>query len=151
MPTDPDDTLVPVHVPRRHLTAVYGFIASLEAAGHAEALPEPATTWSVADLSRFAETPTATSLTIGKVLDVLAGKPGDYFSTTQLEELTGVPRPNLKGAFSALTRHINKHYDGRDWMLEFRWGTELGAGHPAEAHYRLTEEQADLWKQARSS
>ncbi len=24
MPTDPDDTLVPVHVPRRHLTAVYG-------------------------------------------------------------------------------------------------------------------------------
>lgn len=48
MPTDPDDTLVPVHVPRRHLTAVYGS-SPASSAGDAEALPEPATSWSVAD------------------------------------------------------------------------------------------------------
>ncbi len=147
MTTDADDTLVPVHVPRRHLTAVYGFIASLEAADDEKVSPIT-TSWSVADLRRFAQTPTATSLTIGKVLDVLVEQPGQYFSTSELEERTGVPRANLKGAFSALTRHINKHYDGRPWMLEFEWGTRLGADYPAEGHYRLTEEQADLWKQA---
>ncbi|GAB3286956.1 hypothetical protein [Kineosporia babensis] len=157
MSADQNDALVPVHVPRRYLSAVYGLIAKLDSAptdgaqAEAEDTEAEEVTWPVEDLRRFAETPTATSVTIGKVLDVLAAKPGEYFSTTQLEQLTGVPRPNLKGAFSALTRHINKHYDGRGWMLTFWWGPQLGAGYPAEAHYVLSDEQATRWLEARAA
>lgn len=154
--------LVPVAVPRQHLIAVYGFLAQLEGAsapvGHdvetvdaVDADDATEVTWPVEDLRRFAATPTATSSTIGKVLDVLAASPGDYLSTSELEEQTGVERKNLKGAFSALTRHINKHYDGRGWMLTFKWGPEIEPGYPAEAHYTLSEDQASRWKEARHS
>jgi hypothetical protein len=151
-----DDTLIPVQVPRRHLSAVYGLIASLDSAAVPSSVEGDETelveaTWTLEDLRRFAKTPTTTSVTIGKVLDELAKKPGDYFSTSQLEDLTGVQRPNLKGAFSALTRHINAHYQGRDWMLACKWGPDLGAGYPAEMHYRLSEEQAGRWVEARTA
>lgn len=154
-----EGNLVQVAVPRQHLIAVYGFLAQLEQEppgrdtpywGGAGAPPDPST-WSVSDLRRFATTPTTTSSTIGKVLDVLAGSPGEYFSTSVLEKRTGVPRSNLKGAFSALTRHLKKHYPGLGWMLEWKWGPELGTEYLAETHYRLTAEQADLWKAARAA
>ena len=165
MSDDSRDELVQVAVPRQHLMAVYGLLASLDgeptalvtatvtategreaAAGDAED-----ETWPVEDLRRFAATPTATSATIGKVLDVLVAHPGDYLSTSELVEQTGIARGNLKGAFSALTRHINKHYDGRGWMLTFKWGPQLGPGYPAEGHYAVSEEQAARWKEARAN
>lgn len=154
-----ESDLVQVAVPREHLLAVYGLLAQLGEAsqeadtpywGGAGAPPAPST-WSVADLQRFASTPSTTSTTIGKVLDLLAEKPGEYFSTSVLEEKTGVPRSKLKGAFSALTRHLKKHYKGLGWMLEWKWGPDLGAGHLAETHYRLTPEQAARWKEARAN
>jgi len=155
MTINSDDTLIPVHVPRRHLSAVYGFIASLDSAAVPSSVDNDETepvevTWPVEDLRRFAETPTATSVTIGKVLDVLAASPGEYFSTSQLEDQTGVPRQNLKGAFSALTRHVNAHYQARDWMLTCSWGPDLGANYPAESHYILSEQQATRWIEART-
>lgn len=150
--------LVLVPVPDKRVLAVYALLTDLErsaatpAASSALSEEEPVeVTWSVEDLRRFAATPTTTSVTIGKVLDVLAQEPGRYFSTTELEEQTGVPRSNLKGAFAALTRHINKHYGGRGWMLTFKWGSHLGPGHLEEAHYTLSDDQADRWKEARAS
>lgn len=160
MKDDGSNDLVQVAVPRRHLIAVYGLLAQLEGNSDADttAAVTPAAvdavtevTWSVEDLARFAATPTATSSTIGKVLDVLAEKPGTYFSTSELEEQTGVPRSNLRGAFAALTRHLNKHYGGRASMLTFKWGPELGAGYPAEGHYALSEDQSSRWKEARAN
>ena len=153
---DDRDDLVPVQVPRRHLMAVYGFIAGLDGTSATDPVAlvvgeANEETWSVEDLQRFAQTATLTSVTIGKVLDVLAEQPGTYLCTSELEELTGVPRNNLKGAFSALTRHINKHYGGRGWMLTFRWGPEIGAGYPAEGHYAVSEEQATRWRDARAA
>ena len=152
--------LVQVAVPRQHLIAVYGLLAQLEQGTQARTdVPssgetrgqEGAAVWSVVDLRRFAATPTATSATIGKVLDALVAHPGEYLSTSELEKQTGVARSNLKGAFSALTRHINKHYGGRDWMLTWVGGSELGAGHPTEMHYTLSEEQAARWREARAT
>lgn len=162
MTADPGDALVPVHVPRRHLTAVYGFLAELDAPASpaddvdsvaiASGDPESGeTVWSVEQLSRFAKTSTTTSATIGKVLDVLAATPDEYFSTSQLEELTEISRAKLKGAFAALTRHLKAHYDARGWMLQYEWGPRLGPGHPAEGHYMLSAEQAARWQEARAA
>jgi hypothetical protein len=150
--------LIMIPVPRKHLMAVYGFLAQLDRGDQTEedsveddAEEDVPFVWSVEDLRRFAETPTATSDTIGKVLDVLAAVPGEYLPTSDLEEKTGVPRNKLKGAFSALTRHINTHYDGQGWMLMWEWGSALGAGHLAETHYMLNDEQAARWKEARAT
>ena len=155
MNDSPHPGLTMVPVPSQHVLAVYGFLTDLErsaakpAATNHPSEEEPVeVTWPVEDLRRFAATPTTTSVTIGKVMDVLAQEPGRYFSTTELEDKTGVPRNNLKGSFAALTRHLNKHYDGRDWMLTFRWGSPLGL---QEAHYTISEDQAARWKEARDT
>ena len=155
---DATQDLVQVAVPRQHLIAVYGLLAQLESSPEAtsEAFTDDVSelsevVWPVADLRKFAGTPTATSVTIGKVLDELAKSKDTYLSTTELEERTGVARANLKGAFSALTRHIKKHYEDRGWMLDFIWGPSLGPDVIAEGHYRLSAEQAARWEEARTA
>lgn len=156
MTSTTEDALVPVHVPRQHLSAVYGFIASLDSAdpiviAGADDSDPAEVIWPAEDLRRFAQTPSATSISIGKVLDVLAAAPGEYLSTTQLEDKTGVPRQNLRGAFSGLTRHVKAHYGARGWMLTYVWGPDLGPSYPAESHYILSEEQAARWIEARTA
>ena len=149
--------LVDVKVPRRHVMAVYGFLANLDGRDRAEIDPAQAQAevneirWPVEDLRRFAKTPTTTSNTIGRVLDELADHPDEWVSTTALEAATGIPRNNLKGAFSALTRHLRAHYGARGWMLAYKWGPALGPGLPAEVHYTLSTEQAERWKEARAA
>ena len=151
------DELVDVKVPRRHLMAVYGFLANLDGRDRAEINSAEAQTevseirWPVEDLRRFAKTPTTTSNTIGRVLDQLADNPDEWVSTSALEAATGIPRSSLKGAFSALTRHLRAHYGGRDWMLADKRGPAIGPGLPAEVHYMLTTEQAERWKDARAA
>ena len=84
-------------VPRRHVMAVYGFLANLDGRDRAEIDPAQAQTevneirWPVEDLRRFAKTPTTTSNTIGRVLDELADHPDEWVSTTALEAATGIP------------------------------------------------------------
>ena len=149
--SESDLDVVMVPVPKRDLVKVYEFISSLH---RGETMTEdrdqtPTTPWTVAELRRFATSGSTTNITIGRVLDALADAPGTYLSTSDLEVKTGVPRANLKGSMSALTRHINKHYPGHGWMFTFRWGTHLGPDHPAEAHYALDEVAAQLWLDAR--
>jgi hypothetical protein len=155
----PEDSLVNVLVPARHLMEVYAFLGGLngtavtrsDASNTGSAAQVDSQVWSIDDLRRFALTPTKTSSTIGKVLDVLAEQPDAWVSTGALESATGVPRANLKGAFAALTRHLNAHYGGRDWMLRYHWGPSVDPSYPAEAHYTLSTERAELWKEARNS
>jgi hypothetical protein len=151
--TPGQEELVPVSVPRQHLIAVYGFLADLANEDATEVTvtdPEAEVRWPTDDLAKFAATPTRTSTTIGKVMDVLSDNADQYLSTSELEDATGVTRANLKGAFAALTRHINAHYNGRGWMLTFKWGPSLGPDYPAEAHYMVSAEQAARWKEARA-
>jgi len=148
------DELALVPVPHRYLIDVYGFLAELEkdrAIGK-DTGEEVSVTWPVSDLRKFASTSTMSTITVTKVLDVLADRgPGDYVSTSQLEAETGIPRANLKGSFSGLSRHINKHYNHRGWMLKWKWGPELGPDFPAETHYWLEPDVAARWKEARES
>jgi len=148
------DELVEVAVPRRHLIAVYGLLAQLEgdrvesteAVGDEVQLGD--TPWSVDDLRSFASTSSETSRTIRKVLDVLAAEPDKFFSTSELEEVTGIHRAKLKGAFSGLARHVRKYYPNRMPMWIFAWGPNLGPDVPAEAHYKFDQQRADAWKEA---
>jgi hypothetical protein len=157
MTEETESELVMVPVPRPDLMAVYEFLARRHAGvaeqdAHDVTPPDgehPEAPWTVDELRKFAATGSTTNVTIGKVLDVLAAQPGIYFSTSELEKRTGVARNKLKGSMSALTRHLNKHYPGHGWMFEFVWGTHLGSDHPAEAHYRLDEPGAALWREAR--
>ena len=159
-----EDELVQVLVPRKHLTAVYALIAHRDGAlppaeeplvapvtapAADEALAVTAVPWTRTDLQRFARTPHAMNATLCTVLDVLAEDPGQYFATSDLEEATGIPRTSLRGAFSALTRHLRVHYEGRGWMLSRAWGPALDPRNSAEACYRLTAEQAERWRDAR--
>jgi hypothetical protein len=155
MVIDLGDALVPVHVPRRHLTAVYGFLAGLDPAtpsvdADADGADPKPDLWPVDDLRRFARTHTITSGTIAKVLNVLEATPDTWFSTTQLEQETGVSKKNLKGAFAGLSRHINAHYSTLPWMLQAREGREIDPTYPqAELHYKVSKEQAERWREAR--
>ena len=131
---------------RRHFRAL-GFAVGTDAQDRdADTPPE---LWSVDDLRRFAAGESATSVTIGKVMDALAARPNSWASTTELEMLTGVERKKLKGAFSSLTRQLNAHFDEQGWMLSFAWGPHLGRDYTAEGHYRLTPAQAERWLSAR--
>lgn len=149
--------LVMVPVFRRDLVKVYEFIAMLHqeapppAAGSSEVVGAAGaeSAWTVDELRRFLTTAGTTNVTIGKVVDALATKPGTYFSTTELEAMTGVPRNKLKGSMSALTRHIKKHYAGHGWPFVYQWGPNVGADYPAEAHYTIDEQTASAWREAR--
>lgn len=152
-----DGDFINIPVPRQHVIKVYALLAQLEEAAadvsegdETDEMTDVATAvWPVEDLRRFAETPTYTSENIGKVLDVLADRPGEYVSTTELERETGIRRLNLRGSFAALTRHTKKHYSGRGAMFTFAWGPTIGR--TAEGHYLLSGEQAKAWKEARAA
>ena len=131
---------------RRHLRAL-GFTMGSSAADRDA--NSPSELWNVEDLEQFAASGTATSVTIGKVMDTLAAHPEVWMSTSDLVTETGVARANLKGAFSSLTRQLKAHFDSRGWMLSFAWGPHLGREYVAEGHYRLNLDQARLWLLAR--
>lgn len=152
-----------VPVPNEHVVAVYSFLAALtgphegQAAAESTPWPEedakerlPRREWSADDLRRFIDGGTQTATTVGSMIDVLAEEPGRYFTTTEIVERIGVSRDRLRGALSALTRHMHKHYRRSNWPFTFRWGPTLGEGHSEEAHYVIAPETASRWVEARS-
>ena len=84
-------------------------------------------------------------------MDVLAEQPGERYSTTDLVERLGVARNSLRGALSALTRHVKKHYPNHSWPFGWVWGGHLGQGFEAEMYYWLEPETATTWKEARGA
>ena len=146
-----------VKVPRRHVMAVYGFLANLDGRDRAEIDPAQAQTevneirWPVEDLRRFAKTPTTTSNTIGRVLDEPADHPDEWVSTTALEA-----SPESPGITSrARSLHSRATFGPTTARAAGCWptggGPALGPGLPAEVHYTLSTEQAERWKEARAA
>jgi hypothetical protein len=106
----------------------------------------PAVPWTVEDLVRLHATPNATARTIGAMLTALSECAPEPMGTSALAEATGVPRANIKGALSALTRHIRKHYGRSNWPMTFQWGPNVDPALPAEAIYHVDVETAEMWK-----
>lgn len=155
--SDPE-TFVHVPVPVDRVLEVYALLSAPRAeSGRAgESSPEelprespwtppaggkglPRRTWSAEDLARFINSGTKTSRTVAAMMDVLAEKPGEQVTTTELVERLGVTKHELRGALAALTRHIHKHYNRNNWPFVFTWGPALGDDYPAEAHYTIVE------------
>jgi hypothetical protein len=110
-----EDELVPVMVPRRHLSAVYRFIGGLDAEATSEGVsgaPQP--NWTPALLRRMY---TESTVSQQAVLKYLAGRPAE--SVTVLELVKVLPEPTsgrendeatLNGVIGALGRRVVRHY-----------------------------------------
>lgn len=110
----------------------------------------PTLEWTVDDLTRLAATRTPGIVNIATVMDTLATSPGTWMSTTDLERDTGIPRFNLRGSMSALTRHVKAHYSRDNWPFTFGWGTSIGMN-DAQAYYRIDPATADRWTEIRDT
>lgn len=158
MTDQPDGTgsrrFVSLPVPEEDAIDVMELVVQREAARRAErSAPrvESATSesrWSVEQLARLAAGLTATTRTVAAILDVLSEVPEVWIPTTQLELETGIPRLRIKGALAKLQRHLDRHYPGRKWPFQWRWGGDDGL---AEAHYCVPPDTAAAWKQVRAA
>lgn len=83
------------------------------------------------------------------ILDALSTKPGHEFTVTELAEATELTPERLRGGLSALTRHLNKHFDGMHWPFAYRW-TEA-PGEDDGMRYYIREERAAQWRSIRAA
>lgn len=160
----PMDDLIPVMVPRRHLSTVYALLGRLaddipapiesstvtRAEQAKEADPERSR-WTVVDFQRLVADPRPSVERIVRVLDVLADRPGVKLSTTALSEATGLSRGELRGGFSGFTRVCNSFPGGaKRWPMTWSWGPAEISDLDTETFYTLPAIQAQSWKLARS-
>ena len=73
---------------------------------------------------------------------MLCKEPGTSFTTTQIVEAKEIDRNSLRGALSALTRHIDSTSAGGTGRSASS-GDAIGEGYPAEAQYVITEQEAE--------
>ncbi|MEA2589920.1 MAG: hypothetical protein QOH66_2847, partial [Actinomycetota bacterium] len=101
--------------------------------------------WSADDLARFEASGTKTAKTISAMMDMLAKEPGDYLATSQIVAGITVSRDELRGALSAFSRHIRKHYNRANWPFTYRWGSE-------QAEYAIADSAlAKTWLEIRKT
>ncbi|QNK52668.1 hypothetical protein H7F30_14070 [Dermacoccus sp. PAMC28757] len=111
-------------------------------------------TWSVEDLKRLAAGSTVTTRRWTLAMDACAEHPGEYFSTSEIAEMTGMSIAEWRDAPRKITRHLKTHYeaiplnaDGNQaWPLRARTRPE----HPDEVSWMMTPATAERWKQARA-
>lgn len=124
-----------------------GLAVLAAAPGDGDAAASPGDGWSREDLARLRASSIATAATVSAMLTALADAEGDWLTTSELVELTGIDRGRIKNAPAQLTRHLAKHYGGKPWPFEAIWGPHLGAGYPSEVHYRVSGAVAERWRE----
>ena len=126
------DELVPVQVPRRHLAAVYAFIARLEQEpGAMEPAPQPAgPAWSEALVARaYRESDSR----MRRILEYLASRPEERIPTGDVVGHLGEEPLKLAGAMGAFGRRVANRYGLRDergaaiFPFRHRWDPEVGS------------------------
>ncbi|MGW1092169.1 hypothetical protein ACWD4L_39450 [Streptomyces sp. NPDC002596] len=147
-----DSEYVYVPVPRRFVAEVQAYVVRLASTGAEEpAGPEATRQWTVELLRQFAQTQLSSTQRVSRLLDELAEQPGKHVSTTHLVELLDIDRMQLRGALSALTRHLNKHFDSRHWPMTWVEQLSPSAEYKTEFFYTVNEDTARMWKAARAS
>lgn len=134
---------VSVLVPRRHLTRVYGLIASLEQHGAGESEPTESTEakedqWPEDLIIRqYRESPES----MKKIQRHLADHQGDEFSTTQLAEAIGAQYGwnSVAGALGAYGRRVKNRYKRDSFPFQSRWDHEK-----EEQYHSMTSEVAEI-------
>lgn len=144
--TDSASEFISIPVPKRHLTRVYGFIASLE-------LPEGTTQarvglngdgkqkeWTPELIRRqFVESPD----TIKRFERLLADHEGTWLSTSNIAQALGAARgaKTIAGALGAYGRRVSNRYRMSTWPFENRWIHEEG-----QQSYCMPSEVAEIIK-----
>ncbi|RKN50342.1 hypothetical protein D7223_00560 [Micromonospora endolithica] len=155
---DQDSDVVMVAVPVAYVAHVARLLAELDAEAKPRPVPRgplrpkeqpPARPWPVEDLRRLSTGRSLTHRTVIQVLDALARRPGELLSSPELAAEAGTTRDKIVGAFAGLTRLLKAHYDFPALGLPFTRVAGGPEGRPPEMFYRLDEEQAMRWRQAR--
>jgi hypothetical protein len=107
--------------------------------------------WTVEDLGLLVRDPRTSSQRIAGVLDVLAEKPDVELSTSDLVDLTGMTRNQLRGTFSGFSRVCRSLHPDVDfwWPIGWTWGPSNHTGRGRETFYCMSPTMAERWKQAR--
>jgi hypothetical protein len=136
---------VSVLVPKRHLTKVYGLIATLE--GESEVTPEvaPATEteedgWTPELIRRqFEESPE----TIQRFQKLLADHQGEWLSTSDIATALNAKKGSktIAGALGAYGRRVSNRYSMKTWPFAWRWLHAEG-----QQSYCMSPEVADIIK-----
>ncbi|MBS2531566.1 hypothetical protein KGQ20_02145 [Catenulispora sp. NF23] len=145
-PQDSGREFVSVPVPAEHVMDVYAFLARL-GADQTKVSANAARrydAWTVEELARLAATDLPSIKTIAEVMNHLAAAPGKKYPMAGLVSMVAVERNQLQGRLSALSRHLNAHYEGIGWP--FDWSEDSNG----EFHYWMDDEIAAKWKQARA-
>ncbi len=144
--TDIGSEFVSIPVPKRHLTKVYGFIASLESA---EGIPQAGvgvngdgkgTEWTPELIRRqFVESPD----TIKRFEKLLANHEGTWLSTSTIAQALGTARgpKTIAGALGAYGRRVSNRYRMSTWPFQNRWIHEEG-----QQSYCMPSEVAEIIK-----
>jgi hypothetical protein len=152
-PSDEMNELVPVYVPRRRLYEVYrllGETSELTAAPTADMVDGlPYREWTEAENIALIATGTKMARSIAALMDSLVEEPDEWFSFTSVMERTGLDIDKLRGALSALTRHVRARYDRYNGPFMCKRGVELGDGFEALYYYSVTASAAEAWERAR--
>ena len=124
--TDIDSEFVSIPVPKRHLTRVYGFIASLDGAEGTQRARVGVNgdgkekEWTPELIRRqFLESPD----TIKRFEKLLADHEGTWLSTSNIAQALGAARgaKTIAGALGAYGRRVSNRYRMSTWPFENRW------------------------------
>lgn len=109
--------------------------------------------WPFEKLIQFANDQSKTALIIGEILDLLAGRPERRLTIDELAKETERPRSQIKMIWTHLGRTTRARYDTKTWPLTAKWSANMDPRPegPNFVYYWLTDEQAELWKQARDA
>lgn len=151
----------PILVPNEHVPAVHRFIADLiereDLAEHDGLVPAEAQVnarlWTLEKLIQFANDRSTTASIIGEILDILVDRPERRLNIDELAKETERPRSQVKMIWAHLGRILRARYDTKTWPLTARWAVNMDPRPegPNLVYYWLTDEQAELWKQARDA
>lgn len=150
-----------IAVPNKHVPAVYRFIAELT---ERDDLVEPDSLvpaetqsgtpfWTLEKLALFASDRSKTAVIMGEILDLLADRPERRLTIDELAKETERPRSQIKMIWTHLGRILRARYGTKDWPVTAKWAVHMTPRPegPNVVYYWLTDEQAELWKQARDS
>lgn len=158
--TQEDSEFIWVPVPREFVTDVYTYIGELKGAG---AAGSPAwqgkspqgdgqwqrDAWTVQDLRLLAGDGRDSVRTVAAILDILAKQPTERVSYSVLVDRLGTDRKQLRGALSAFTRVLHKHYQREHWPMWWVEAASTEEGLKTEFFYWVSEAVAARWREAR--
>jgi hypothetical protein len=105
--------------------------------------------WSGVDLARFMEAGQKSYGRVRAFADVLAGSPEEVLTTTEACARAGIESTQLRAALGKFTQWMQATTEYEEWPFGWAFGENVDPNNPTEWHYRMSNEQARAWKDAR--